>query len=66
MQLTELRRVAKAWIENRGMYSEPWEVLERLIVEEPQVAFRLIEEIHHILCNEDPPDYEVMGMLAAT
>lgn len=65
MELAEIRKVARVWIAEKGQFSEPWEVIEDLILKEPKTAFRIIEEIHYIIVSSEKIDYRLMGLLAA-
>ncbi len=66
MVLEEIREIAREWIVEKGNFSEPWEVIEDLILKEPKTAFRIIEEIHHLIVSSEPIDYQLMGLLAAS
>jgi len=65
MELSEVRRMAEAWVENRGKYCEAWDALTELCLNQPEAALRVIEEIHHRATNQEPIDYPLMGALAA-
>jgi len=65
VELSEIREIARNWVVEKGKYSEPWGKLESAIEHNPKAAFRIIEEIHHIISSSEKIDYKLMGLLAA-
>ncbi len=65
MELAAIRSLAARWVQVRGKFSDAWEELGELCRDEPEVAFRIIEEIHHLLSSNEPRDMEAWGLLAA-
>lgn len=65
MNLSGIRRLAGQWVAVSGKYSDAWDELDRLSQEQPVIAFRVIEEIHHLLVSSKPWDMKAWGLLAA-
>jgi hypothetical protein len=65
MDKIEIQKIAQDWVKEKGHFSEPFEKIENLIVDDPKTAFRIIEEIHYLISSQPEIDYKLMGLLAA-